>query len=143
MIGLSEKVIEVKDAYVLVVEDNMQNMLLLSRLLDRLKVQRYVWKASGWQMLEVVDELPRIDLVLLDLHLPQEDGFDVLSKIRADSRLTETRVVAVTADTQPETLEKVKMAGFDSFLAKPINPQTFPQQITAILHGQAVWDLGR
>ncbi len=140
---LSANSIEAKDAYILVVEDNMQNMLLISRLLDFLGVCRYEWKASGWQMLDVVDDMPRIDLVLLDLHLPQEDGFEVLRKIRNDERLTNTRVIAVTADSNPETLNKTKQAGFDGFLAKPISPKKFPQQIKDILQGQEIWDLGR
>ncbi len=138
----SKNSVEAKDAYILVVEDNMQNMLLISRLLDFLGVRRYKWKASGWQMLEVVDDMPRIDLVLLDLHLPQEDGFEVLHKIRSNERLTNTRVIAVTADSSPETLNETKKASFDGFLAKPLNPKKFPQQIKDILQGKEIWDLG-
>ncbi len=51
----SSKPVDIKDAYVLVVEDNMQNMLLVSRLLDFIGVAGYQWKASGWQILDVVE----------------------------------------------------------------------------------------
>ena len=137
-----KKQIDPKDAYVLVVEDNLQNLVLIARLLAFIGVRRYEWKASGWQVLEFADTMPQVDLVLMDLHLPYQDGYEALSKLRSDPRFTETRVVAVTADANPATLEKVRKAGFDGFLGKPIDPDKFPDQIIQILQGSNVWDLG-
>ena len=136
------KVVDPRDAYVLVVEDNLQNLVLIARLLAFLGVRRYEWKASGWQVLEFADTMPRVDLVLMDIHLPYEDGYDALSKLRADPRFKDTRVVAVTADASPTTMEKARQAGFDGFLGKPIDPDRFPDQIRRILRGEQVWDLG-
>ena len=79
--------IDPKDAYVLVVEDNLQNLVLIARLLAFIGVRRYEWKASGWQVLEFADTMPRVDLVLMDLHLPYEDGYDALAKLRNDTRV--------------------------------------------------------
>ena len=137
-----KKPIDPKDAYVLVVEDNLQNLVLIARLLAFIGVRRYEWKASGWQVLEFADTMPRVDLVLMDLHLPYEDGYDALSKLRSDERFAKTKVVAVTADANPATMEKVRKAGFDGFLGKPIDPDKFPDQIIQILQGENVWDLG-
>jgi len=136
------KAIDPKDAYVLVVEDNLQNLVLIARLLAFIGVRRYEWKASGWQVLEFADTMPRVDLVLMDLHLPYEDGYEALAKLRGDARFAETRVVAVTADSNPTTMEKAKNAGFDGFLGKPIDPDKFPDQIISILQGNMVWELG-
>jgi two-component system cell cycle response regulator DivK len=136
------KQIDPKDAYVLVVEDNLQNLVLIARLLAFIGVRRYEWKASGWQVLEFADTMPQVDLVLMDLHLPYQDGYEALTKLRSDPRFAETRVVAVTADANPTTMEKVKKAGFDGFLGKPIDPDKFPNQIIEILQGNNVWDLG-
>lgn len=136
------KPIDPKDAYVLVVEDNLQNLVLIARLLAFIGVRRYEWKASGWQVLEFADTMPRVDLVLMDLHLPYEDGYDALAKLRNDSRFANTRVVAVTADANPASMEKAKSAGFDGFLGKPIDPDKFPDQIIHILQGKSIWDLG-
>ncbi|MEM7346999.1 MAG: response regulator, partial [Chloroflexota bacterium] len=80
------KSIDPKDAYVLVVEDNLQNLVLIARLLAFIGVRRYEWKASGWQVLEFADTMPRVDLVLMDLHLPYQDGYDALTKLRSDPR---------------------------------------------------------
>ena len=138
----SKKAIDPKDAYVLVVEDNLQNLVLIARLLAFIGVHRYEWKASGWQVLEFADTMPRVDLVLMDIHLPYEDGYDALAKLRSDPRFAETRVVAVTADANPASMEKAKEAGFDGFLGKPIDPDKFPDQIISVLQGNQVWDLG-
>jgi two-component system cell cycle response regulator DivK len=137
-----KKTIDPKDAYVLVVEDNLQNLVLVARLLAFIGVRRYEWKASGWQVLEFADTMPRVDLVLMDLHLPHEDGYDALIKLRSDPRFAETRVVAVTADSNPMSMEKARKAGFDGFLGKPINPDKFPDQIISILQGHPVWVAG-
>ena len=140
--SIQKKAIDPKDAYVLVVEDNLQNLVLIARLLAFIGVRRYEWKASGWQVLEFADTMPRVDLVLMDLHLPYQDGFEALVKLRSDERFVDTRVVAVTADANPTTMEKTKVAGFDGFLGKPIDPDKFPEQIISILQGHTVWDLG-
>lgn len=137
-----KKAIDPKDAYVLVVEDNLQNLVLIARLLAFIGVRRYEWKASGWQVLEFADTMPRVDLVLMDIHLPYEDGYDALAKLRNDTRFADTRVVAVTADANPASMDKAKKAGFDGFLGKPIDPDKFPDQIISILQGDNVWDLG-
>ncbi len=134
--------IEPKDAYVLVVEDNLQNLVLVARLLALIGIRRYEWKASGWQVLEFADTMPQLDLVLMDIHLPHEDGYDALRKLRADPRFTNTRIVAITADANQGSLQKAKQAGFDGFLGKPIDPDRFPDQIRAILQGEEVWNLG-
>lgn len=138
----SKKAIDPKEAYVLVVEDNLQNLVLIARLLAFIGVKRYEWKASGWQVLEFAHTMPQVDLVLMDLHLPYEDGYDALAKLRSDKDFADTRVVAVTAEANPASMERAKNAGFDGFLGKPIDPDKFPDQIVAILQGESIWDLG-
>ncbi len=142
IVATKHEPIDPKDAYVLVVEDNLQNLVLIARLLAFIGVRRYEWKASGWQVLEFADTMPRVDLVLMDLHLPYEDGYDALAKLRSDSHFANTRVVAVTADANPASMEKARNAGFDGFLGKPIDPDKFPDQIIDILQGKSIWDLG-
>lgn len=138
----NKKAIDPKEAYVLVVEDNLQNLVLVARLLAFSGIRHYEWKASGWQVLEFANTLPKLDLVLMDIHLPHEDGYDAMRKLKAEARFAGTRVVAITADANPSSLRKAQQAGFDGFLGKPIDPDKFPDQIKTILQGQQVWDLG-
>ena len=131
-----------QDAYVLVVEDNLRNFVLIARLLAYLGVKDCQWKASGWQVLEFADAMLRVDLVLLDIHIPDEDGYALLPRLRGDPRFCYTRIVAVTADASQESLLRAKAAGFDGFIGKPLNPDEFPNQIRSILQGQAIWSSG-
>jgi two-component system cell cycle response regulator DivK len=131
-----------QEAYVLVVEDNLRNFVLIARLLAYLGIKDCQWKASGWQVVEFADLMPRVDLVLLDIHIPDEDGYAVLARLRGDSRFRDTRIVAVTADASRESLLRAKAAGFDGFIGKPLNPDEFPNQVRSILQGQAIWSSG-
>lgn len=124
------------DAYVLVVEDNLQNFVLVARLLAFLGVKQCQWKASGWQVLEFVESMQRVDLVLLDINIPDEDGFAVLARLRAEPRLAHTKIIAVTATP---SMERAREAGFDGFIGKPLDPDEFPEQIRTILAGGEVW----
>lgn len=122
------------------VEDNMRNFVLIARLLAHMGVQRCEWKTSGWQVAQFADTLPRVDLILMDIHLPYEDGYQALQKVRASPRLRNTLIIAVTADASEEQLRRARAAGFDGFLGKPIDPDRFPEQIKRILNGEGVWE---
>lgn len=132
--------IEPADAHVLVVEDNMRNFVLVARMLAYMGIQRCEWKTSGWQVAQFADTLPRVDLILMDIHLPYEDGYQALQKVRASPRLRNTLVLAVTADASEDQLRRAKTAGFDGFIGKPIDPDRFPEQIRRALSGEAVWE---
>jgi two-component system cell cycle response regulator DivK len=131
-----------RDARVLVVEDNVRNYALLARLLSYVGVQQCEWRRSGWHVLEYAsDTMPHVDLILLDIHLPEEDGYEVLARLRDDGRFTDTLVVAVTADVSRSNLERAREAGFDGLLGKPISVDRFPEQLQRILDGKTVWEV--
>jgi two-component system cell cycle response regulator DivK len=130
-----------KKAIVLVVEDNVANFVLIARMLGFMGIH-CEWKTSGYEVVEYADALPQLDLILMDIRLPYEDGYGALRKIRECARLKNTRVVAVTAESNMEQLNKAKQAGFDGFLGKPLDMDRFPDQIRRILNGQPVWELG-
>jgi len=132
--------IEPAEAMVLVVEDNVPNFVLIARMLAFMGVQRREWKTSGWQVVQFADTLPHIDLILLDIRLPYEDGYQALQKIRANQKLKNTLVIAVTAEAGEEQIRRAKAAGFDGFLGKPLDPDRFPEQIKRILNGESVWE---
>jgi len=135
-----QKAPDLKDATVLVVEDNVSNFVLIARMLGYLGIH-CEWKTSGYEVVEYADTLPRLDLILMDIRLPYEDGYGALKKIRASERLKNTTIVAVTAEASPEQIKKARASGFDGFLGKPLDPDRFPEQISRILSGEAVWEL--
>lgn len=130
-----------KDATVLVVEDNVSNFVLIARLLGYMGIH-CEWKTSGYEVVEYADTLPHLDLILMDIRLPYEDGYGALRKIRSSQNLNETRVVAVTAEASVEQMNKARQAQFDGFIGKPLDPDRFPDQIRRILAGDPVWEMG-
>jgi two-component system cell cycle response regulator DivK len=89
---------------------------------------------------EYADTLPRLDLILMDIRLPYEDGYGALKKIRASERFKTVPIIAVTAEASLEQMTKAKDSGFDGFLGKPLDPDRFPDQIRRILSGEPVWE---
>jgi two-component system cell cycle response regulator DivK len=129
-----------KDATVLVVEDNVSNFVLIARMLGYMGIH-CEWKTSGYEVVEYADTLPRLDLILMDIRLPYEDGYGALKKLRTSPSLRNTLVVAVTAEASMEQMQKSKESGFDGFLGKPLDPDRFPDQIRRILEGEEVWEV--
>lgn len=131
---------DAKDITVLVVEDNVSNFVLIARMLGYMGIH-CEWKTSGYEVVEYADTLPRLDLILMDIRLPYEDGYGALKKIRSSSALKDTLVVAVTAEASVEQVNKAKTAGFNGFLGKPLDMDRFPDQIRRILNGEPVWEM--
>ncbi len=129
-----------REITVLVVEDNVSNFVLIARLLGFLGIH-CEWKTSGYEVVEYADTLPRIDLILMDIRLPYEDGYGALKKIRQSSHLSGIPVIAVTAEASEEQIRKAQLAGFNGFLGKPLDPDRFPDQIQRILANQPVWEM--
>ena len=134
--------IDPKDAHILVVEDNVSNFVLIARLLAFMGIQKCEWKTTGWGVVDFANTMPRVNLILMDLRLPHEDGYEALRQIRQDPHLKQTKVVAVTAHSSTEEMQKARKAGFDGFLSKPLDADLFPEQVRQILNGEEVWDLG-
>ena len=129
-----------KGTTILVVEDNVSNFVLIARMLGYMGIH-CEWKTSGYEVVEYADSLPKLDLILMDIRLPYEDGYSALRKIQKSDRLKNIPVVAITAEADPAQIEKAKAAGFHGFLGKPLNLDRFPGQMRKILSGQPVWEL--
>jgi two-component system cell cycle response regulator DivK len=129
-----------KEATVLIVEDNVSNFVLMARILGYMGIH-CEWKTSGYEVVEYADTLPHVDLILMDIRLPYEDGYEALRKLRDAEGLKDIPVVAVTAYASDEQMDRAKSAGFDGFLGKPLDPDRFPLQIRRVLAGEAVWEV--
>src|SRR5258708_3749099 len=128
-----------KDATVLIVEDNVSNFVLMARMLAYMGVPRFEWKTSGWQVVEFADTLPKIDLILMDIRLPYEDGYAALSKVRATRRLKDTIVAAVTAEVSQEQMAKARAAGVGGVLGEPLHPHRLSNQNRRLLQAPPRW----
>jgi two-component system cell cycle response regulator len=73
------------------------------------------------------------DLIVTDILMPGMDGYALLKRLRANPRLADTKIVAVTALAMVGDRERILSAGFDGYLAKPIEPETFVRDLEAFL----------
>jgi two-component system, cell cycle response regulator DivK len=106
---------------ILYVEDNSDNMLLVQRALE----------SRGYKLLKAEDglkgvavaESEDVDLILLDINLPDIDGYEVARRIRASkkNKLAYTPIIAITANALKGDAEKALAAGCDVYMSKPIN----------------------
>ena len=124
---------------ILVVEDNPGNFMLIARMLDDAGI-RSEWKTSGYEVVEFAETLPRIDLILMDIRLPYEDGYGAFRKLRQSEKFKNIPVIAVTAVTGTEQMRTAQLAGFNGFIGKPLDPDRFPVQIRRLLEGNSVWE---
>jgi PAS domain S-box-containing protein len=104
---------------ILYVEDNPSNLRLVQRVLDRRGGIRLLAAGTGRMALTLAAQI-HIDLVLLDLHLPDMGGEEVLTHLRSDPGTATTPVVVLTADASPGLRERLQMCGADEFLTKPL-----------------------
>lgn len=102
---------------------------------------RTVLEGSGYEVSEANDGIDalkaarelRPDLVILDLHMPGLDGFGVLAELRRDSDFTRTPIMALTASAMQGDRERAMVAGFDSYVSKPIPLSTLRQEVLRLL----------
>jgi two-component system cell cycle response regulator DivK len=120
-------------AKILIIEDNEQNMYLLTFLLNR-HGHVVLQACDGRQGIELAQK-ENTDLVLLDIQLPQMDGYAVAREIKAIQMLAGIPIVAVTSYAMVGDREKTIAAGCSGYIEKPINPDTFIEQISEFLPG--------
>ena len=122
-------------ARILAVDDTPHNLDLITYLLTAAG-HEVIGADSGEAALDMA-RTHQPDLIVLDVQLPGMDGYAVLDAIRKDPVLAPTRVIAVTAYAMVGDRAYAMSAGFDGYLAKPIDPQTFTDTIATHLEEPA------
>ncbi|MEA3285873.1 MAG: response regulator [Candidatus Marinimicrobia bacterium] len=115
----------------LIIEDNENNMYLTSFLLRNSGHEVYQAFDGQKGVDQARDVIP--DLILLDIQLPKMNGYDVALALRADPTLKNIPIVAITSYAMPGDKEKALEAGCNGYIKKPINPDTFIDEIESYL----------
>ena len=120
-----------KKATVLLIEDNERNRYLTTFLLKKYgyEVIQAVDGKSGIEMAEMINP----DLILLDIQLPIMDGYEVARELNKRDQIQNTPIVAVTSYAMVGDKERILGAGCVGYIEKPINPETFVQEIERFL----------
>ncbi len=119
---------------VLIVEDIEDNLILIKSLLE-ISEFRVVEARDGREALDQA-QAHHPDLILLDMSLPEIDGWAVARTLRGMPEFRSTPIVALTAHAMPGDREKTLEAGCDEYIAKPIDAPTFVPALTKILEGK-------
>jgi CheY-like chemotaxis protein len=116
---------------ILLIEDNDQNAYLVRFLLEKagMAVRRASTGHAGVNAAR--ETLP--DLVLLDIQLPDVDGYAVCQELRGDARFATLPIIAVTSFAMPAERERALQAGCTGYVEKPIAPLTFAEQVRSFL----------
>lgn len=115
----------------LLADDDVRNIFVMSSLLEDWSFE-VLTARTGREALEVLSRHSDIDIVLLDMMMPDLDGYGALQALRSDMGL-EIPVLAVTAKALPEDRERCLAAGADGYLAKPVSSKTLLEAIQSWL----------
>jgi two-component system, cell cycle response regulator len=122
----------------LVVDDNSMNRIMLSRYIAKLGYQATL-VANGRQALEKLRDEP-YDLVLLDVEMPEMNGYEVLEHLKADPRLRDIPVIMISAVEEIESVVRCIELGAQDYLPKPFNPVLLRARLGACLERKRLRD---
>jgi two-component system cell cycle response regulator DivK len=119
------------DVRILYIEDNHENRLLVRRILE----------AEGYSMIEATDGPTGLkaavqmqpDLILLDINLPEIDGYDLARRFRNTPGLQQVPILAITANVMKGDRERTLNSGCDGYIQKPIDVDRLPQLVRTAL----------
>ena len=116
---------------ILVIEDNPDNLELVKFLLEKAGFN-VIGETDGKKGLAALQE-KRPDLILLDMSIPEIDGWKLAKQIKSDPETSSILVVALTAHTLPGDRKRALDAGCDGFISKPLDVPNFVSQVSSYL----------
>ncbi len=109
-----------KDMYIVIVDDSTMNLNIVQRILENegAMVQSFL---SGLDVLEYWRQSPRCDVILMDIQMPEMDGFEVSERLRQQCQCS-VPIIALSADARTVQIHQARLAGMTDFISKPVNP---------------------
>jgi CheY-like chemotaxis protein len=118
---------------VLVVDDDIRNIFALSSVLER-RGMRVFTANTGNEAIQLLESTPELSIVLMDIMMPEMDGYQTMQKIRQNPELRRLPIVALTAKAMKGDREKCLEAGASDYLAKPVNTEQLLSTLRNWLH---------
>jgi len=117
----------------LIVDDDMRNLFALTSLLEQHGVTVFTAE-SGKEAIEQLNDLPDIDIVLMDIMMPEMDGYEAMQKIRGNPKFKDLPIIALTVKAMAGDREKCLAAGASDYAPKPIDTEQLLSQLRAWSH---------
>ncbi len=118
---------------VLLVDDDARNIFALSSVLER-REMRVLTATTGKEAIGILQSTPQIAIVLMDIMMPEMDGYQTMQEIRKDVKLRRLPIIALTAKAMKGDREKCVAAGASDYLAKPVNTEQLLAALRMWLH---------
>jgi hypothetical protein len=118
---------------VLVVDDDARNIFALSSVLERRGMQ-VLTASTGREAIAMLDSTPGVAIVLMDIMMPEMDGYETMGVIRQNSSFRRLPIIALTAKAMKGDREKCLEAGASDYLAKPVNTEQLLSALRMWLH---------
>ena len=118
---------------VLIVDDDIRNIFALTSVLERHNME-IVSAETGRDAIRMLQESPDVDIVLMDIMMPEMDGIDTMREIRKVPRFKNLPIIAVTAKAMKGDREKCIEAGAWDYLSKPVDTEQMLSVLRAWLH---------
>ncbi len=115
------------------IEDNENNRYLLRLLLEYAGFE-VTTAADGKTGVELARREPP-DVILLDIQMPEMDGYEVAAVIKSDPALAGIPIIGVSSFAMPGDRDRAMRCGFAGYIEKPVDPERFAQSVTAIVRG--------
>lgn len=109
-----------QDKNILIVDDDYRNIYALKTALERRGMNTLIAK-DGIECLDILQGEAKIDIVLMDIMMPNMDGYETMSRIRNDLQFKELPVIALTAKAMKNDRDKCLEAGASDYISKPLN----------------------
>jgi CheY-like chemotaxis protein len=110
-----------KDKSVLIADDDVRNIFSLTRALEAYKM-RVLSAMDGREALNMAEEGgAQVDIILMDMMMPEMDGFEAIARIRKNTRLKNIPIIAVTAKAMAGDRERCIQAGASDYISKPVD----------------------
>ncbi len=122
-----------RDRKVLVVDDDIRNIFALNSLLERHNMQ-VITATNGQEAIHLVENTPDLSLVLMDVMMPEMDGYETMRRIRSKQQFRLLPIIALTAKAMKGDREKCLEAGASDYVAKPVNTDQLLSLVRMWLH---------
>jgi CheY-like chemotaxis protein len=118
---------------VLIVDDDVRNIFALSSVLER-RGMRVITASTGREAIEILGRIPDVAIVLMDIMMPEMDGYETTRAIRKNASLRRMPIIALTAKAMKGDREKCLEAGASDYLAKPVDTTELLSSLRMWLH---------
>ena len=123
-----------------VVEDDLQSWAIISRLLEAVGISDFTITIRVENVVEAMRKGFDIDIILIDVHIKDASGYDLLSEIKQNPEYNSTKGIMISASTGPLGIRQAQAANADGFISKPLTIDKIQRAFSRVLEGREFWE---